>query len=112
MNDEHSIRIEGYPLTALARRMDRSWGHAIDVNVREANGSIRGTMVFASHPEFLGFAEFQAMSTEDLLDVVRQRLPAAIAESLSAFDSDITALYRFNSPNDRWDAEAACLAIK
>jgi hypothetical protein len=92
MSVEHSISIEGYPLTALAKRVDRSWGHAIEVSVVEANGSMRGKLVFACHPEFLGFDEFQAMPTEALVEVVRERLPAAIAESLSAFDGGITTL--------------------
>ena len=100
------------PLTALAARRDRSWGHAIDVSVVEANGAVRGKMVFACHPEFLGFDEFQTMPTEDLIDVVRQRLVDAIAESASAFDSGITTLFRFNSPNDKWDPEVAGLAAK
>ena len=112
MSDEHSISIEGFPLTALAARRDRSWGHAIDVSVVEANGSIRGNMVFACHPEFPGFDEFQAMSTEALIDIVRQRLVAAIAESGSAFASGITTLFRFNSPNDKWDSGVAGLAAK
>ena len=112
MNDEYSISIEGYPLTALAKRRDRPWGHAIDVSIIEANGSTRGEMVFACHPEFLAFDEFQAMSTEALIDLVRKRLPAAIAESLSALDSGVTTLFRFNSPDDRWVAEIAGLATK
>jgi hypothetical protein len=83
MNDEHSISVEGCPLTAVAERRDRSWGHAIDVRVVAADGSTRGKMVFACHPEFSGFDEFQTMSTEALVDVVRERLKAAIAESCS-----------------------------
>ena len=112
MNVEHSISIEGCPLTALARRVDRSWGHAIEVSVVETNGAVRGKLVFACHPEFLGFDEFQAMPTEALIEVVRNRLPAAIAETRSAFDGGITTLFRFNSPDDRWDPGVAALAKK
>ena len=112
MNDEHSISIEGYPLTAVAKRRDRPFGHAIDVSVVDASGSIRGKMVFGCHPEFRAFDEFQAMSTDALIDLVRERLPAAIAASLSAFDSGITTLFRLNSPDDAWDAEIAGLAMK
>ena len=112
MNDEHLIRIEGHPLTAIAVRMDRPWGHAIDVSVVEADGSIRGRMSFACHPEFRGFDEFQMMSTEALVDVVRRRLVAAIAESSSAFDHGLTPLFRFNSPNDNWDPEVVGVATK
>lgn len=112
MNDEHSISVEGYPLTAIAERRDRSWGHAIDVSVVEADGSIRGKMVFACHPEFRGFDEFQAMSTEALVDVVRERLMASIAESCSAFGHGITPVFRFNSSNDKWDPDVAGLTVK
>jgi hypothetical protein len=103
MKVEHSIGIEGYPLTALAKRVDRSWGHAIEVSVVEANGSALGKLVFACHPEFPGFDEWQAMPTEALIDVVRKRLSAAVVASLPAFDSGIATLFRFNSPDDRWD---------
>jgi hypothetical protein len=47
-------------------------------------------MVFTCHPEFLGFDEFQAMSTEALLDDIRQRLVTADPESGPAFDHGIT----------------------
>jgi len=112
MNVEHSISIEGYPLTALAKRVDRPWGHAVEVSVIEVNGSVRGRVVFVCHPEFLGFDRFQATPTEALIEVVRERLPAAIAESLSAFDSGIATLFRFNSPDDRWDPAAASMATQ
>jgi hypothetical protein len=112
MNVEHFISIEGYPLTALAKRVDRSWGHAIEVSVLKTNGAVRGKLVFACHPEFLGFDEFQAMPTEALIELVRKRLPAAIAESLSAFDGGITTLFRFNSPDDSWAPGVAALATK
>lgn len=104
MNAEYSMSIEGYPLTALARRRDRPFGHAIDVSVVDAGGSILGKMVFSCHPEFLAFEEIQALSTEAMIDLVRERLPAAIAECLSAFHSGITPVFRFNSPDDKWDA--------
>ncbi len=110
MSVVQSVSIEGIPLTALAKRVDRPWGHAIEVSVVEANGSTRGKLVFACHPEFLGFDEFQAMSTEALIEVVRKRLPAAISESLPAFDSGVTTLFRFNSPTDGWDAGVVGLA--
>jgi hypothetical protein len=99
-SDVHSISIDGYPLTALAVRRDRPWGHAIDVTVVEPDGSIRGKMVFGCHPESIEFDEFQAMSTEALLDVVRQRLVTAVLESGSAFDHGLTTVFRFNSPSD------------
>ena len=107
MSVEQSISIEGIPLTALAKCVDRPWGHAIEVCVVEANGSMRGKLVFACHPEFVGFDKFQAMSTEALIEVVLKHLPAAISESLPAFDRGITTLFRFNSPTDGWDAGGA-----
>ena len=110
MDVEHSIGIEGYPLTALAKRVDRSWGHAIEASVVEANGSVRGKLVFACHPEFPGFDEWQAMPTEALIEVVRKRLAAAVVESLPAFDKGITTLFRLNSADDRWDPRVAGLA--
>jgi hypothetical protein len=112
MNDNHSVKLEGSVVTAILERRDRPWGHAIDVSLVDADGLIRGNMVFACHPEFRRFYEFQAMSTEDLVDIVRQRLVAAIAESASGFDHGITTLFRFNSPSEEWDADAAGLPPK
>ena len=107
MNDEDSIRIEGFPLTAMARRSDRYWGHALDVRLVGTDGAVRGQMVFACHPEFPGFDECQAMGTEELVDLVRLRVEAALAESFSAFELGLTVHFRINSPTDEFDPAAA-----
>jgi len=100
MAEQHSISIRDCPLTVLAERRDRSWGHAIDVNVIDAGGATRGKIVFACLPEFDDFDEFQAMSTEALITVVQERLDAAlIADSCDAFEHGIKIVCRFNSPS-------------
>ncbi|MGM9485435.1 hypothetical protein ACS5PN_29880 [Roseateles sp. NT4] len=104
---ELSIQVDGYPLTATLKRSDRPWGHAIDVHLIDADGCVRGSIVFGCHPEFREFAKFQAMSTEALMDIVRQRLPAAVAGGGAALDRGITLLFRFNAPDDSWDPEVA-----
>lgn len=104
MSHEHVIQVEGCSLTVQATRSDRPWGHAIEVAFVDADAAVRGKMVFGCHPEFRGFDQCQALSTEALIEIVRQRLTSSIvAESCSAASLGITLLRRFNSPEDSWD---------
>ncbi len=101
MNNKRSISIEGCPLTVVAERRDRPWGHAIEVEVVGAGDAILGKIGFACHPEFGDFDAFQAMPTEALIEVVQRRLnPVAIAEACSAFERGITTLFLLNSPDE------------
>jgi hypothetical protein len=106
MSDGHFIQIRGCSLAVLAKRSDRPWGHAIEVEVHEADATICGTILYACHPEFRNFDEFQALSTDALIALVRQRLTSeVVAESCSAFGRGIRIGFRLNAPDDEWDAQ-------
>ena len=108
MNDEHAISIDGRALSLTVERRDRPWGHALDVSVVEAGGATRAKIVLACHPEFGGFDECQAMSTEELIDIVQRRLnAAAIAASCHAFERGITTVFVLNSPDEARDLGGA-----
>ncbi len=106
MSDEQFIQIQGCTLAVLAKRSDRPWGHAIEIEVREADATICGTISYVCHPEFRDFEEFQALSTDALIAIVRQRLTSKmVAESCSAFGRGIRIGFRLNAPDDEWDPQ-------
>ena len=64
-DDSHIFAVEGY--RAIARRHDRQWGHAIEVEVQHSNRTVLGLVTYACSPEFEGFDYFQAFTTEQLI---------------------------------------------
>jgi hypothetical protein len=103
MSVEYSIQVPDCSLTVRARRSDRPWGHAINVTMYDENSAVCGTIVYACHPEFRDFDDFQMLSTDALIDVVRQRLTCSlVSESRSAFGLGISLGQRLNAPDDAW----------
>ena len=106
MSDGHFIQIPGCSLAVLAKRSDRPWGHAIEVEVQKDGGTVCGTIFYACHPEFRDFDEFQGLSTDALIALVQQRLTLElVADSCSAFGRGIRIGFRLNAPEDGWDAQ-------
>jgi hypothetical protein len=92
----HSHLINCANYRAIARRKDRTWGHAIDVEVFHLSGEKLGSLTFACQPEFEEFEYYQKMTTEELLSVVTTRLESAIVTSMQAWISGLHTFIRFN----------------
>lgn len=106
MSDEQVIQIQGCTLTVRAKRRDPPWGHGIEVEVCDADATICGTISYFCHPEFRDFEEFQALSTDALIAIVRQRLTSElVAEGCTAFGHGIRIGFRLNAPDDEWDPQ-------
>ena len=93
--DSHVFAVAGY--RAIARRHDRQWGHAIDVEVQHSNGTVLGVVTYACSPEFEEFDHFQALETEQLISVVTERLQIEIEDYLKPWMSGVHIYARFNS---------------
>ena len=93
-DDSHIFSVEGY--RAIARRHDRQWGHAIEVEVQHSNRTVLGLVTYACSPEFEGFDYFQAFTTEQLITVAIERLQVEIADYLKPWKSGVHIYARFN----------------
>ncbi|MGV8934253.1 MAG: class I SAM-dependent methyltransferase [Gallionellaceae bacterium] len=94
-DDSHILEVAGY--RAIARRHDRQWGHAIDVEVQHSNGTVLGVVTYACSPEFVGFEYFQALTTEQLLTIATERLQAEIADYFKPWKTGVHIYAKFNS---------------
>lgn len=90
----HTISCENY--LAIACRKDRTWGHAIDVEVFQLSGEKFCSLTFACHPEFDEFKFYQEMSTEALLSVVALRLETIVVTNMDVWISGFRLYVRFN----------------
>jgi hypothetical protein len=88
--------IEGPTYRALARRNDRPWGHAIDVELYRLDDTSLGDISFVCHPEFDEFAFCQGRTTEELVAVVAERLESAVAEHAQAWAAGLHVYALFN----------------
>jgi ubiquinone/menaquinone biosynthesis C-methylase UbiE len=94
-DDSHVFAVAGY--RAIARRHDRQWGHAIDVEVQHTNGTVLGVVTYACSPEFVGFDYFQALEAEQLISVATERLQSEIEDYLKPWKTGVHIYARFNS---------------
>lgn len=83
----------------VALRRDRYWGHGLEVSVYEAgNGDLLTKIHFCCHPEFSGFEQLQAMSTEQLASLAQTQLASgALNKSLQALNDGLTLFFRFET---------------
>lgn len=79
MQDEFGFDAGGY--RCMAVRSDRPWGHGLDVNLFDSEGSLVNAVSFAGHPEFPAFEILQAMNTEQLVELAARQLNTAELES-------------------------------
>lgn len=95
---QFSIATNQQEYIVRARRNDRSWGHAIDAEIADSEGQLLNHVVFACHPEFREFELFQAMTTEQLISVIREVLESGrFKEALSsARANNLTLILRLN----------------
>jgi hypothetical protein len=86
----------------IARRKDRPWGHALDLEIFDGDGRPLNRVSFACHPEFQDFESFQAKTTEELMSAVIERLRSGEHESLlsKARTGNLHLFFRFNGSSE------------
>jgi hypothetical protein len=95
--------IQGGGYYAVWRRNDRPWGHAIDATVFHSNGNSIGSVSFACHPEFADYKRYQQMPTDELVQVVGERLRSAMQDDsyMKSWRLGFSVLVRFNGIEQR-----------
>jgi hypothetical protein len=89
------------PYHCVATRSDRPWGHALDMSVFDAvSGDFLNTLAFACHPEFAGYEELQAMSTEQLVELAKAQLESGALDAPLADHRtrQLPLIVRFEAP--------------
>lgn len=71
---EFAYTVAGQTRTAKASRRDFLWGHGLRVEILDPSGQELNRVVFVCHPEFEQFERFQAMTTEQLASIAREKL--------------------------------------
>jgi hypothetical protein len=85
----------------VAVRCDRAWGHGLRVSIHDGHsGHLLNTVQFACHPEFAGYDQLQAMSTEQLISIAKTKLESgALDENLAkARAAELGLIVRFEMP--------------
>jgi len=96
------IRIEGNNYYFIAIRNDRPWGNGIDVTVFSNDNGHLGKLSFACHPEFEDYDYYQTIDTNELINIVSQRIADDMKSGKyqKAWDAGFNLLLRLNRPND------------
>ena len=95
------VRIEGDGYYLLAKRADRSWGHGVNIEVRNLDQELLGKLSFCCHPEIDGFDQCQKYTADMLFKIaaecIAQDLP--LGRYQQAWASGINIIQSFNSPS-------------
>ncbi|CCD91532.1 hypothetical protein BRAO375_1570005 [Bradyrhizobium sp. ORS 375] len=79
-DDAHVFVTDRYHCVAVRR--DRCFGHALEVSVHgRVSGDLFNRLVFGCHPEFAGYDELQAMSTDQLITLAQDRLASGALDA-------------------------------
>ena len=90
-------QVNGETFRAEAARRDHAWGNGISVRITTATGALLAIPSFSCHPEFLGYAECQAMSMQELLAIAVAQLEAGVhAHVLAGAQSGLQLVCRLN----------------
>ncbi len=87
----------------VAVRCDRPWGHGLQVSIYDGcQGNILNQVQFGCHPEFAGYDQLQAMSSEQLVSLAKAHLEfGTLDESLArASANGFRLTIRFEAPSD------------
>jgi hypothetical protein len=79
MQSEFKFDAGGYRCVAV--RSDRHWGHGLDVNILGRDGHLLNVVTFACNPELPSFKTFQALSTQELVELAANQLNSGELES-------------------------------
>jgi hypothetical protein len=60
---------------------DAAWSHGLKVEIRNEEGSLLNKILFAGNPEQPDFDQLQTKGTEELIDMVIQRLSSGELEA-------------------------------
>jgi hypothetical protein len=71
---------EGVRWVGIAWRADRPWGHALEIEIRDEEGSLLNTILFACHPEHPDFDQMQAKDTKELIRIAKERFSSGADE--------------------------------
>ena len=52
----------------------------MEIDICDADGTVRSTATFACHPEFAEFGQCQAMTTGELVSAIKERIDKVFAE--------------------------------
>ena len=72
--------VEGVRRFGVAWRADRPWGHVLEIEIRDEQGSLLNAVTFACHPEHADYDQMQAKDTKELIDIVIDRLSSEAHE--------------------------------
>lgn len=89
MSAQTVLAVDGLGFRALARRNDRFFGHAVDVDLVRQDGTLHGRLFFACHPEDAEFDRFQAMTTDQLYAEVTKLLPRIVTRADEALSNGL-----------------------
>ncbi|MFC4821873.1 hypothetical protein [Dokdonella ginsengisoli] len=89
MSGQTVLAVDGLGFRALARRNDRFFGHAVDVDLVRQDGSLHGRLSFACHPDDAEFDRFQAMTTDQLYAEVARLLPRIVNRADEALSNGL-----------------------
>ena len=93
-------KIDGNGYYIIAKRADRKWGHALEMDVFDLNDSLLGRITFGCHPEFKDFEKYQSYNTERLIEIASQRVAQELprGDFHSAWENGLALYLRFNDP--------------
>jgi hypothetical protein len=77
-----NIYVAGETYRASASGHKVSWGNQVRIELSDSRGAIAGRCVFVVHPEFERYEEFQAKSTDDLLQLALGQLQGGKAQQV------------------------------
>lgn len=97
----NEIKIEGQDYYFIAQRVDRPWGHAMDVSVFNYQNVILGNLSFCCHPEFDDFDLYQNYETTELVQIASELISQGMkfGSYKIAWEAGLTLMLRLNNGN-------------
>jgi hypothetical protein len=81
MKLEFEYQASGHRYRCSAERRDRPWGHGLSVSRFDQSGRLVDFSHWVCHPEFEDYEEFQAKTSEQLVEWIAQELGSGAHES-------------------------------
>ncbi len=69
---EFDYAFRGQSYRCVVERLDRPWGHGLEVWRHDGVGNLLDRTCWACHPEFENFEALQRLTTEDLVQLIRR----------------------------------------
>ena len=99
---EFDYAFRGQSYRCVVERLDRPWGHGLEVWRHDGAGNLLDRTHWACHPEFENFEALQRLTTEDLIQLVRRdmRKEAFEVAMQSANAAGLKIFYRIKLNED------------